>query len=79
MPNRLVPSSAANITLLDGNSILAFVERFFATAQKDKKLSEKEASGFEITKAYIKPFKSFVQVSEGNGKKVFGKAFLRIQ
>lgn len=72
-------AAADGITLLDGNNVLVFVERFFAIAQKDKKLSEKEKNGFETAKIYIKPFKSFVQVSQSDGNKIFGKAFLRIE
>lgn len=71
--------AADGITLLDGNNILTFVERFFATVQKDKKLSEKEKGGFETAKMYIKPFKSFVQISQNDGNKIFGKAFLKIE
>ncbi|MBI4994978.1 hypothetical protein HZC21_05055 [Candidatus Peregrinibacteria bacterium] len=71
--------SAGSISLVDGNAVLAFVERFFDIMQKEKKLSEKEKSGFEIAKAYIAPLKSFIQISQGSGEDVFGKGFLKIE
>lgn len=77
--DRLGILPTGNITLVDGTAILAFVERFFDVMQKENKLSEKERSGFEIVKAYLKPLKSFVQISQGDSQNILGKAFLKIE
>lgn len=67
-----------NLVFIDSSVIGNYVSRLISEAQTEEKFSQKVQEVFDILKKHLLPIKSFVQVSNGDGKSTFGKAFLKI-
>lgn len=55
-----------------------YVERVAVFAKKEEKLSPEQERVYEFLKQYLAPIKEFLQVSQGDGKTVRAKSFLKI-
>ncbi|MBI2639151.1 hypothetical protein HYW83_06220 [Candidatus Peregrinibacteria bacterium] len=68
-----------NTVFIDGEVIGASIERIINLARSNKKFSESEEQSYALLKKHFSPIKSFIQTSQGDGKSMFGKAFLEIR
>lgn len=68
-----------NMLAVDFEKTGAYLNRVIELARKLNKISENENSGVEALKQYLSPLKSFLQTTRGEGEKISGKAFLKIE
>jgi hypothetical protein len=67
-----------NIAFIDGTAAGAFLERVADFLRSTKKFSQSEEQTYALLKKHLSPIEGFIQVGQGDGKSIKGKAFLKI-
>ncbi len=68
-----------NAVFIDFEAIGASIERIVNFARSNKKFSQSEEQSYALLKKYLSPIKSYIQSSQGDGKRMSTKAFLEIR
>lgn len=67
-----------SIAHFDFSALGSYAERLLAFAKEEEKLSPDQEGVYLFLKKYLAPLKTFIQVSQGDGKMLRGKSFLKI-
>ena len=68
-----------SVTLFDGAVLGSYVNRLVDMARDQKSFSEINEQTYAILQKHLSPIKGLIQISQGDGKNVTGKAFLKIK
>lgn len=68
-----------SLAFIDGAALGSYAERIVNLARTSKRFSGSEEQSYAILKNYLSPFEGFIQVGQGDGASLKGKALLKIR